>query len=80
MSYFSSIPKDERYRVKHFVCDIWKPYVELAYSYFPNADVIIDKYHFIRQTTWAIEGVRKDYRKQCLLVFGNITNEAEHSS
>lgn len=25
----------------------------------PNAKIIIDKYHFIRQTTWAIEGVRK---------------------
>lgn len=42
---------------------MWKPYVELAYSYFPNADVIIDKYHFIQQTTWAIEGVRKRLQK-----------------
>lgn len=63
VSYFSSIPKDERYRVKHFVCDMWKPYIELAYTYFPNAEVIIDKYHFIRQTTWAIEGVRKRLQK-----------------
>jgi len=63
VSYFSSIPKDERHRVKHFVCDMWKPYIELAYSYFPNAEVIIDKYHFIRQTTWAIEGVRKRLQK-----------------
>lgn len=59
ISYFYSIPKDERYRVKHFVCDMWSPYVELAKIYFPNAKIIIDKYHFIRQTTWAIEGVRK---------------------
>ena len=61
--YFSSIPKDERLRVKHFVCDMWKPYVDLAHTYFPNAEVIIDKYHFIRQTTWAIEGVRKRLQK-----------------
>lgn len=59
VSYFHSIPKDERYRVKYFVCDMWIPYVELAKIYFPNAKIIIDKYHFIRQTTWAIEGVRK---------------------
>lgn len=63
VSYFASIPKDERYRVKHFVCDMWKPYVEIAHAYFPNAEVIIDKYHFIRQTTWAIEGVRKKLQK-----------------
>ena len=42
VSYFSSIPKDERHRVKHFVCDMWKPYVEMAHTYFPNAEVIID--------------------------------------
>ena len=34
VSYFSSIPKDERHRVKHFVCDMWKPYVEMAHTYF----------------------------------------------
>ena len=63
VSYFYSIPKKERYQVKRFVCDMWKPYVELAHIYFPNAKVIIDKYHFIRQTTWAIEAVRKRLQK-----------------
>ena len=42
---------------------MWKPYVEMTYTYFPNAEIIIDKYHFIRQTTWAIEGVRKRLQK-----------------
>lgn len=59
VSYFYSIPRAERYRVKYFVCDMWAPYIELAKIYFPNAKIIIDKYHFIRQITWAIEGVRK---------------------
>ena len=34
---------------------MWQPYVDLAYAYFPDAVVIIDKYHFVRQATWAIE-------------------------
>ena len=38
---------------------MWSPYTELAKIYFPNAQIIIDRYHFIRQTTWAIEKVRK---------------------
>lgn len=38
---------------------MWTPYTELAKIYFPHAKIIIDKYHFIRQVTWAIEGVRK---------------------
>lgn len=59
ISYFYSIPKIERYRVKYFVCDMWTPYIDLAKIYFPNAKIIIDKYHFIRQVTWAIDSVRK---------------------
>ena len=59
IAYFYSIPKIERYRVKYFVCDMWTPYIDLAKIYFPNAKIIIDKYHFIRQVTWAIDGVRK---------------------
>lgn len=38
---------------------MWLPYMELARTFFPNAKIIVDKYHFIRQVTWAIENVRK---------------------
>lgn len=62
-SYFQDIPKNKRYRVKFFVCNMWRPYTELAQTFFPNATVVIDKYHFIRQTTWAIENVRKRIQK-----------------
>lgn len=62
-SYFREIPKTERYRIKFFVCDMWQPYTDLAKIFFPNATIIIDKYHFIRQTTWAIENVRKRVQK-----------------
>lgn len=61
--YFRSFPKQERYQVQFFSCDMWKPYADLAKTYFPNAKIIIDKYHFIRQVTWAIEKVRKRLQK-----------------
>lgn len=63
ITYFKTIPKSQRHRVKFFVCDMWKQYVDLARTYFPNAKIIIDKYHFIRQVTWAIEKVRKRLQK-----------------
>lgn len=56
--YWRRIPRPARLNVKFFVCDMWKPYVELAKVFFPNANIIIDKYHFIRRV-WAIEKVRK---------------------
>ncbi|HEY9575794.1 MAG TPA: ISL3 family transposase [Lachnospiraceae bacterium] len=62
-SYFRDIPRNERYRVNFFVCDMWRPYADLAKAYFPNASIIIDKYHFIRQVSWAIEAIRKRLQK-----------------
>lgn len=37
--------------------------MELAKTFFPNAKIIVDKYNFIRQVTWAIENVRKRLQK-----------------
>ena len=62
--YWRAIPRKDRLKVQFFVCDMWLPYVELARTFFPNAKIIIDKYHFIRQTTWAIEKVRKRLQKR----------------
>lgn len=59
INYFRTLPGKERNDVRFFVCDMWKQYTDLARIYFPNATIIIDKYHFIRQVTWAIERVRK---------------------
>ncbi len=63
ISYFKKIPLEQRLNVKFFVCDMYKPYIDLAKVFFPNAKIIIDKYHFIRQVTWAIENVRKRIQK-----------------
>jgi transposase len=63
-SYFRGLNRGQRNRVKFFVCDMWEPYVDLAKAYFPNATIVIDKYHFIRYVTWAIENVRKRLQKR----------------
>lgn len=62
-AYFREMDRSQRYRVKFFICDMWQPYVDIAHTYFPNAKVIVNKYHFIRQVTWAIENVRKRLQK-----------------
>lgn len=50
--------------MKFFICDIGDLYVDLAKAYFPNTTIVIDKYHFIRYVTWAIENVRKRLQKK----------------
>ena len=63
--YFRSIPKKERDKVEFFIQDMWEPYRDIAKTYFKNAKIIVDKYHFVRQVSWAIDRVRKRYKEQC---------------
>lgn len=66
IDYFRNFPRHERLKVKFFVCDMWKQYAEIARIFFPNAKIITDKYHFIRQVTWAVENVRKRIQKNMI--------------
>lgn len=56
--------KYDRSNVKYFVSDMYKPYAEIAKTYFPNAIYVIDRYHWVRQAVWAFEAVRKEIQKQ----------------
>ncbi len=54
----------DRSGVRYFVSDMYAPYRDLAETFFPNAVYVIDKYHWIRQATWAFENVRKEVQKK----------------
>lgn len=32
-----------------------KTFIDIAKTYFPNAKIVVDRYHFIRQVYWALE-------------------------
>jgi len=49
--------KYDRSAVKYFVSDMYKPYAEIAKTYFPGAIHVIDRYHWVRRATWAFEKV-----------------------
>lgn len=46
-----------------FVSDMYKPYIDVAKICFPNAKIVIDKYHYTRQVYWAVDRVRKRIQK-----------------
>lgn len=56
--------QSDRDGVKYFISDMWKPYSEIAATYFKNATPVVDKYHWIRQVIWAFDAVRKEVQKQ----------------
>ena len=60
-AYLQQFPN--RDEVKYFVSDMRKEYIHLAKNLFPNAKIVIDKFHVIRYCTWAVENVRKRIQK-----------------
>ena len=69
LRYFSSF--STRNSVKYVVMDMNRSYLEIAKTCFPQATIVIDKYHVVRQVIWDFEKVRKaeqqnfsDYRRK----------------
>ncbi len=60
-SYLKDFPN--RKEVKYFIMDMNYVYRDIAETYFPNATIVIDKFHVVRYVTWALENVRKRIQK-----------------
>lgn len=54
----------DRSNTTHYVCDMWDIYADISRTFFKSAELVIDKYHFIRQVFWAFEEVRKKEQKK----------------
>lgn len=59
--YFQGIKN--RNTVKYFVMDMNRVYLDIARTYFPNATIVIDKFHVVRYAGWALENVRVRVQK-----------------
>lgn len=58
IKYFSQFESQKS--VKYFVCDMNPHFRQVAKICFPQATIVADKYHVIRQAYWAMERVRKN--------------------
>jgi len=54
---------ENRNAVKYIVMDMNPHFREVAQVCFPNAKIVIDRYHVTRQAMWAMENVRKAEQK-----------------
>lgn len=57
LRYFRKFP--ERHKVKYVVIDMWSPYKLAVQQSFPQAKIVIDRFHYVRNCNWAIDKVRK---------------------
>lgn len=62
INYFRQFP--DRDKVEYFVIDMNKHFREVGKSCFKNAKIVADKYHVVRQASWAMENVRKNEQKK----------------
>jgi transposase len=58
IQYFSQF--SNKNDVEYFVCDMNPHFRQVAKVCFPQATIIADKYHVVRQVYWAMEKVRKN--------------------
>ena len=60
-SYFSDLHTDD---TKVFVSDMWSPYATVCKCFFRKARHVVDKFHVVRQVSWAFEAIRKQEQKK----------------
>ena len=61
MQYFNTFSNKKE--VRYFIMDRNRLYRDLAKDYFPNATIVINKFHVVRYASWALENVRKRIQK-----------------
>lgn len=63
IQYFLRFPRKERLKVQYVVMDMSSLFYGVAKTCFPNAKIVADRYHVVRQANWAMENVRKRVQK-----------------
>ena len=64
--------------VKYFVCDMNPHFRQVARICFPQATIVADKYHVIRQVYWAMEKVRKNEQNKLSKRFRRYFKKSKH--
>jgi transposase len=63
-TYFNKFSLEERKKVQYVVMDLWQPYKDIAKTYFPNAKIVADRFHYSRYIVQAVDTVRKEVQSK----------------
>ena len=76
VKYFSQFTNKNE--VKYFICDMNPHFRQVAKICFPQATIVADKYHVIRQVYWAMEKVRKNEQNKLSKRFRRYFKKSKH--
>ena len=64
VAHFQSLGKEFCEQIEVVSCDIWKTYIYVAEEYFPNCEVVIDRFHVVKALNNVLDSLRKKLRKE----------------
>ena len=76
IKYFSQFPS--KTNVKYFICDMNPHFRRVSKACFPNAVIVADRYHVVRQVYWAMERVRKNEQNKLSNRFRKYFKNSKH--
>jgi transposase len=63
-AYFASWPQELRQQVEEVSIDLWRDYRDVAEECFPNAVVVADRFHVMKQLQQELDELRKKEQRQ----------------
>lgn len=64
IAHFQSLGIDFCNQVEVVCCDIWKTYINVAKECFPNAEIVIDRFHIVKALNEVLDTLRKSLRRE----------------
>lgn len=64
IAHFQSLGADFCNQIEVVCCDIWKTYINVAKECFPNAEIVIDRFHVVKAINEVLDKLRKSLRRQ----------------
>lgn len=64
LAHFQSLGVDFCEQIEVVSCDIWKTYINVAKACFPNAEIVIDRFHVVKALNEVLDSLRKKLRKE----------------
>ncbi|MGH1336091.1 MAG: ISL3 family transposase [Aureispira sp.] len=63
IAHFKSLGEDFCNQIEVVCSDIWKTYINVAKEFFPNAEIVIDRFHVVKALNNVLDMLRKKLRR-----------------
>lgn len=62
-AHFEKLGPDFCNQIEVVACDMWRPYADVAQQCFPQAEIVIDRFHVVKALNEVLDKIRKQLRR-----------------